>query len=89
MHSGSLLWLLQVKYTHQMTDGWMDRHRLMILQVQRLPLRFRPSLSSSLLVYIQEVQNHSGTTSTGRRRRGEELNSFLSSEQNVGNDLRV
>jgi hypothetical protein len=85
MHSGSLLWLLQVKYTHRM-DGW---DRLMILQMQRLPLRFRPSLSS-LLVYIQEVQKHYSTTSTGRRRRrrrrGTEHFSFFSTD--VGNNLK-
>ena len=69
------------------SDGWMDRHRLMILQVQRLPLRFRPSLSSLLVVYIQELQRHYSSTGRRRRRRGTEQFSFFSTD--VGNNLRV
>jgi len=60
----------------------------MILQVQRLPLRFRPSLSSLLVVYIQELQRHySSTGRRRRRRRGTEQFSFFSTD--VGNNLRV
>jgi len=59
----------------------------MILQVQRLPLRFRPSLSSLLVVYIQELQRHYSSTGRRRRRRGTEQFSFFSTD--VGNNLRV
>ena len=64
----------------------------MILQVQRLLLRFRPSLSSLLVVYIQELQRHYSSTGRRRRRRrrrrrGTEQFSFFSTD--VGNNLRV